>query len=48
MSDQFQNSAAIVREIFPSAVYVHRASHSLNLALCHLYSIPVMRTCLGT
>jgi hypothetical protein len=31
MSGQFQGGASILSEIFPQAVYVHCASHSLNL-----------------
>jgi hypothetical protein len=48
MSGKFQGCAVIMREQFPQAVYVHCASHSLNLALCHSCNIPVIRNCLGT
>ena len=48
MSGQFQGFAAILCEIFRNPIYVHCASHSLSLALCHLYNIPGMRYCLET
>jgi len=48
MSSRFQGFAAIVLWSFSHAIYVHRESHSLSLALCHFYTIPVMRNCLGT
>ena len=48
ISHQFQGCAAIVCECFPHAVYVHCPSHSLNLALCHFYNIPVIRNSVGT
>ena len=48
MSGQFQGSAAVVREYFPQAVYVHVASHFLNLALFHSCNIPGIINCFGT
>ena len=48
MSIQFQCCAALVREFYPRAVYVHYVRHSLNLALSHSYNLPVTRNCLET
>ena len=48
MSSLVQGCSAIVRESFPHAVYVHCASHSLYLALCHSYKIPIVRNGLET
>ncbi|KAK4874632.1 hypothetical protein RN001_013992 [Aquatica leii] len=39
---------AIIRKSFPRALFVHCSSHSLNLALCHLYNVPSIRNCIET
>lgn len=48
MSGKFNGCAANIRELYPSAVYVHCANHNLNLAITHSCEIPPIRNCLGT
>lgn len=43
MSGQFNGVQSRIRQIYPKAVFVHCASHRLNLAL----SSPNVRNCLG-
>lgn len=48
MSGEFNGVQAAIKEKYPAAVYVHCASHSLNLALCHACDIQAIRNCVGT
>jgi len=48
MSGVFNGVQAIIRENCPHALYLHCASHSLNLAICTASGIPEIRNCLGT
>lgn len=48
MSGKFQGCAARVTAIYPQALYVHCASHSLNLAVGDVCLIPIIRNTLGT
>lgn len=48
MSGIFNGCAAKFQQSYPQAIYVHCASHSLNLALSHSCTIPEVRNCLGT
>ncbi|CAH1106969.1 unnamed protein product [Psylliodes chrysocephalus] len=36
-----------IRQLYPKAIYVHCASHRLNLALSKALSLPAARNCLG-
>lgn len=48
MSGTFNGCAAKINEQYANALYVHCASHSLNLALSHSCSIPDIKNCIGT
>lgn len=48
MSGQYNGCAAKVRESCPEAVYVHCASHSLNLAITHACDVAPIRNCIAT
>ncbi|KAG8176180.1 hypothetical protein JTE90_019630 [Oedothorax gibbosus] len=48
MSGDFNGVQAAIKEKYPAAVYVHCASHSLNLGLCHACNIQALRNCVGT
>lgn len=48
MSGRFNGCQAVVQEQYPTALYVHCANHSLNLALTHSCTVPQIRNCLGT
>lgn len=48
MSGEFQGCATRVMEQYPQALYVHCASHSLNLAVGDACSLPIIRNSLGT
>lgn len=48
MSGVFHGVQAYVREKFKCAIYVHCASHSLNLAISDACSISQVRNCMGT
>lgn len=48
MSGQFQGCSARITAKHPQALYVHCASHSLNLAVGDACSIPIIRNTLGT
>ena len=41
VSGPFQGCAGIIREKFLQSVYIHCASLSLNLALCHSCNVPI-------
>lgn len=47
MSGTFNGVQAKIREKFPSAIYVHCASHSLNLAISDACQIKDVRNCIG-
>lgn len=48
MSGIFNGCAAKFREDYPEAVFVHCASHSLNLAIAQACSVPCVKNSLGT
>jgi len=48
MSGKFNGCAAKFQESYPQAMYIHCASHSLNLALTHACTVPDIKNCLGT
>lgn len=48
MSGEFQGCAAKVMEKYPQALYVHCASHSLNLVVSDACNIPIIRNSLGS
>lgn len=48
MSGEWNSCAAAVMEQYPCALYVHCASHSLNLAFGEACSISLIRNCLGS
>lgn len=48
MSGAFNGVQALIRENYRHALYLHCASHSLNLAICTASGIPEIRNCLGT
>ena len=47
MSGRLHGVQAYVREVVPTAVYVHCAAHSLNLVISRLCSIQAVRNCIG-
>lgn len=48
MAGKFNGVQAKVKELYPKALFVHCASHRLNLALSSAMSVTHMRNCLGT
>lgn len=48
MSGKFNGVAVLVKEQFPSALYIHCSSHSLNLSISHSCDLPEIRNALGT
>jgi hypothetical protein len=48
MSGKFRGCAAVIQQSYPKALYLHCASHSLNLAVGHACSVQLIRNCLGT
>lgn len=48
MRGKFNGVQALIEKQFPTAVYVHCFSHSLNLALLSACSISPIRNCMGT
>ncbi|KAE9536596.1 hypothetical protein AGLY_006998 [Aphis glycines] len=48
MSGEFQGCAAKFMEKYPQALYVHCASHSLNLVVSNACNIPIIRNSLGS
>lgn len=48
MSGKFNGTKSFVQEAHPTAVYVHCASHSLNLAISSTCNIADLRNCCGT
>lgn len=47
MSGKFTGVQAKITDKYPTALYVHCASHSLNLALSDVSDIHIIRNCLG-
>ena len=47
MSGRLHGVQAYVREVVPTAVYVHCAAHSLNLVISRLCSVQAVRNCIG-
>ncbi|CAH1113511.1 unnamed protein product [Psylliodes chrysocephalus] len=47
MSGQFSGVHAIIRKEYPTALYVHCVSHSLNLAISDACSVQAVRNCMG-
>lgn len=48
MSGNFNGVQAHIQAIYPKALYVHCAAHSLNLAVSNSCDLPLVRNCLGT
>lgn len=48
MSGKFNGVQAHIQAIYPKALYVHCAAHSLNLAVSNSCDLPSVRNCLGT
>ena len=48
MSGKLNGAQAHIREIIPTAFYVHCAAHSLNLAMSNSCDLPPIRNCMGT
>ena len=46
MSGQFNDVKSRIRQIYPKAIFVHCASHRLNLALSSALSTKSVRNCL--
>lgn len=47
MSGKFNGAQACIQEAHPTAIYVHCASHSLNLALSNATEVSSIRNCFG-
>nr|XP_042903969.1 zinc finger MYM-type protein 1-like [Parasteatoda tepidariorum] len=47
MRGNFNGAQAAIKELHPTAIYVHCSSHSLNLAISHSCSIQAFRNCVG-
>lgn len=47
MSSRFNGVQAVIQNSYPTALYVHCTSHSLNLALSNATSIQCIRNCMG-
>lgn len=47
MSGKFNGVQAIIRQLYPTALYVHCASHSLNLAISDASTVQPIRNCMG-
>ena len=48
MSGRLNGAQAYIREIIPTALYVHCAAHSLNLAVSNSCDLLPVRNCMGT
>ena len=48
MSGKLNGAQAHIREIIPTALYVHCVAHSLNLAVSNSCDLPPIRNCMGT
>ena len=48
MSGRVNGTQAYIREIIPTALYVHCATHSLNLAVSNSCDLSPVRNCMGT
>ena len=48
MSERLNGAQAYIREIIPTALYVHCAAHSLNLAVSNSCDLSPVRNCMGT
>ena len=48
MSGKLNGAQAHIREIIPTALNVHCAAHSLNLAVSNSCDLPPIRNCMGT
>ena len=48
MSGRLNGAQAYIREIIPTALYVHCAAHSLNLAVSNSCDLSPVRNCMGT
>ena len=47
MSVRLHGVQAYVREVVPTAIYVHYAARSLNLVISRLCSVQAVRNCIG-
>ena len=47
MKGSFKGVQAVIRRKYPTALYVHCCSHSLNLALGHACEVHHIRQCIG-
>ena len=48
MSERLNSAQAYIEEIIPTALYVHCAAHSLNLAVSNSCDLSPVRNCMGT
>ena len=48
MSGRLNGAQVHIREVIPTALYVHYAAHSLNLAVSNSCSLSSIRNCMGT
>ena len=48
MSGKLNGAQSHIRQITPTALYVHCAAHSLNLAVSNSCDLPPIRNCMGT
>ena len=48
MSGRLNGAQAYIREIIPTALYVHCAAHNLNLAVSNSCDLSPVRNCMGT
>jgi len=47
MSGNFKGVQVVIREVHPTALYVHSRAHFLNLALAHSSYTHHIRNCIG-
>ena len=47
MSGRLNGAQVHIREVIPTALFVHCAAHSLNLAVSNSYSLSSIRSCMG-
>lgn len=48
MSGHVKGCASVIQNLYPAALYVHCANHSLNLAIATTCKIPAIRNCIGS
>lgn len=48
MSGKCNGVASLIRKEHPSALYVHRSAHNLNLSVSNAWNIQTIRTAMNT